>query len=91
MEASFPTGRINHSVAYSDGGANTNQAESHFSRLRRMIDGQHHHVTARYLHQYAHEAAWKEDHRRLPNGALADRTLKLALGRPVSRQWAGYW
>jgi len=65
------------------------QAESYFSRLRRMVGGQHHHVSARYLHQYAHEAAWKEDHRRLSNGALADRTLKLALAHPVSRDWKG--
>jgi len=67
------------------------QVESYFSRLRRMVGGQHHHVSARYLHQYAHEAAWKEDHRRLSNGALADRTLKLALAHPVSRDWKGYW
>ena len=33
-----------------------------------MVDGQHHHVSARYLYQYAAEAAWKEDNRRLPNG-----------------------
>jgi len=91
LEVTYPTGRINHSVAYSDGGANTNLAESYFSRLRRMVDGQHHRVSARYLHQYAHEAAWKEDHRRLPNGALADRALRLAMVSPVSRQWAGYW
>src|SRR5215204_3194860 len=31
--------------------------------------GQHHHVSARYLAQYAQEAAWKEDHRR---GVLSD-------------------
>ncbi len=65
------TGRINHSEAYSQDGANTNQVESYFSRLRRMVDGQHHRVSAKYLAQYAHEAAWKEDHRRLSNGSLA--------------------
>ena len=70
LHASFPVvGRINHTEAYSTEEANTNQAESYFSRLRRMVDGQHHHVSARYLYQYAAEAAWKEDHRRLPNGA----------------------
>lgn len=45
----------------SDGGAITNLAESYFSRLSRMVDGQHHRVSARYLHQCAHETAWKED------------------------------
>lgn len=92
LHALFPhVGRINHSEAYSADGANTNQAESYFSRLRRMVDGQHHHVSARYLAQYAHEAAWKEDHRREPNGALFGRALGLALNHPVSRQWKGYW
>lgn len=91
LHGHYETHRINHSVAYSLDGACTNQAESYFARLRRMVDGQHHHVSARYLHQYAHEAAWKEDHRRLSNGALADRTLRLALAHPISRDWKGYW
>ncbi len=91
LEMIFPTGRINHSVAYSAGGANTNQAESFFSRLRRMVDGQHHHVSARYLHQYAAHAAWVEDHSRLDNGALAHRVVGLAMAHPVSRNWKGYW
>ena len=87
----WTVGRINHSEAYSQDGANTNQVESYFSRLRRMVDGQHHRVCAKYLYQYANEAAWKEDHRRLSNGTAAHRTLGLALHHPVSRNWAGYW
>lgn len=87
----WQTLRINHSEAYSFRGVSTNQVESYFSRLRRMVDGQHHRVSAKYLYQYANEAAWKEDHRRLSNGAAAHRTLGLALASPVSRQWAGYW
>ncbi len=92
LHDAFPiVGRINHSEAYSTPEANTNQAESYFSRLRRMVDGQHHHVSARYLYQYAAEAAWKEDNRRLSNGDAFRRTARLALGSPVSRQWKGYW
>ncbi len=88
----FPNaGRINHSEAYSADGANTNQAESYFSRLRRMIAGQHHFVSARYLYQYANEAAWKEDHRRDANGTAFARTLRLALGSAVSATFKGYW
>jgi transposase-like protein len=87
----WTVGRINHSEAYSQAGANTNQVESYFSRLRRMVVGQHHRVSAKYLYQYANEAAWKEDHRRLSNGVAFARTLGLALTSPVSRQWAGYW
>ena len=83
--------RINHSEAYSHEEACTNQVESYFSRLRRMIRGQHHHVSPRYLYQYANEAAWKEDHRRESNGNLAQRIVSLGLAAPVSRDWAGYW
>jgi hypothetical protein len=69
----------------------TNNVESYFSRLRRMVQGQHHFVSARHLHQYANEAAWKEDNRRLDNGSLAYRALGLALNHQPSRYFAGYW
>lgn len=67
------------------------QAESFIARLRRMVSGQHHFVTARYLHQYAAEAAWKEDHRRMPNGMAFAQTVRLTMVSPVSRAWKGYW
>lgn len=91
LHAKYATHRINHQEAYSLNGACTNQAESFLARLRRMVNGQHHHVGPQYLHSYAAMAAWKEDHRRLDNGALARRTVSLAMASPVSRQWAGYW
>jgi transposase-like protein len=91
LHASFDTARINHSVAYSLDGIHTNHVESYFSRLRRMIEGQHHHVSVQHLHQYANEAAWKEDHRELDNGAIAHRALGLALSHSRSRYFAGYW
>ena len=87
----FDTRRINHSEAYSFGGVCTNQVESYFSRLRRMVGGQHHHVSPRYLSAYAHHAAWLEDHRRLDNGKLAHRVVGLGLASKPSRDWAGYW
>ena len=91
LDAFFPVKRINHSEAYSLNGVCTNQAESFFSRLRRMVGGQHHHVSPQYLHQYAAHAAWLEDHRRESNGALANRIVWNAMAAPVSRQWKGYW
>jgi hypothetical protein len=54
--------------------------------------GQHHGVSLRYLYQYAQyagEAGWKEDHRRLDNGRAFNPTLELALHHPVSRAWKG--
>ncbi|WP_046862111.1 IS1595 family transposase [Microvirga massiliensis] len=91
LHAFFPMGRINHSLSYVEGNDHTNWVESYFSRLRRMVSGQHHHVSPRYLYQYANEAAWKEDHRRLPNGSAFTRTLVLALASPISRTFKGYW
>lgn len=87
----FPTLRINHSEAYSLNGVCTNQAESFFSRLRKMVEGQHHHVSPRHLHAYAKHAAWLEDHRMESNGAVTHKAVGLAMAHPVSRTWKGYW
>ena len=83
--------RINHSVAFSKDGVCTNQAKSYFSRLRRAELGQHHHISGKYLLAYAVEMAWREDSRRMPNGALHQAATGAALAYPVSRKWAGYW
>lgn len=91
LHAYFDAHRVNHSEAYSLNGICTNQAESYFSRLRRMVGGQHHHVSAQHLHAYAAHAAWLEDHRRMDNGALTNRATRLALLHPVSRDFKGRW
>lgn len=91
VEALYATNRINHSEAFSANGACTNQAESYFSRLRRAVLGQHHHVSHQYLYQYANEMAWREDNRRADNKAQHVAVLGSALASPVSRQWKGYW
>ncbi|MEO6716667.1 MAG: IS1595 family transposase [Novosphingobium sp.] len=83
--------RINHSESYSDGIACTNQAESFFSRLRRMEVGTHHHIAGPYLASYAGEASWREDNRRVDNGGLAMMVAAEAMASRVSRQWKGYW
>ena len=64
LHAKYATKRINHSEAYSLNGACTNQAESFLARLRRMVMGQHHHVSPQYLYQFANEAAWPDLGRR---------------------------
>lgn len=91
LEPSFAMLRINHSDAYNWNGAHTNQAESYFSRLRRMVGGQHHWVDGRHLGAYAAHAAWLEDHRDWSNGTLAGQLIAKALAVPVSRSWKGYW
>ena len=63
----------------------------YFAHLRRMIGGQHHHVSPRYLYQYANHAVWLEDDRREPKGALAFGLAGLAMASKISRSWKGYW
>lgn len=91
LHAGWSVDRVNHSEVYSDHGKHTNWAESYFSRLRRMVAGQHHHVSPAYLYQYANQAAWLEDNRHKSNGTLAFGLVANALQSPVSRAWKGYW
>ena len=91
LHARFAAKRVNHSIAFKDEDACTNQAESYFSRLRRAEIGTHHHISGRYLHSYANEMAWREDYRREPNGTQFLIATNTALAHPVSREWKGYW
>lgn len=91
LHAGWMTWRINHSVAFSDEGACTNQAESFFSRLRRMEVGTHHHIAGKYLNAYAGEAAFREDNRRESNGDQMMMVASAAMQGHQSRSWAGYW
>jgi len=91
LHAKFEAHRINHTFAFSDDGACTNQAESYFARLRRAEYGQHHHISGAYLKFYAGEMAWREDMRRETNGHQFERCTADALTHPKSRNWCGYW
>jgi len=91
LHMGYHVDRVNHSEIYSDHGKHTNMVESFFSRLRNMIEGQHHGVSPKYLHQYANHAAWLEDNRRTDNGTLAKVVVSNAMVSPVSRDWKGYW
>lgn len=91
LHAKFDTRRINHSVEYSNGYACTNQAESFFSRLRRMEVGTHHHIAGPYLASYAAESSWREDNRRVANGEQTALVGMAAMASRVSRRWSGYW
>ena len=91
LHARYEMRRIDHQAAYSIDGTHTNNAESYFSRLRRGEAGHHHHISGPYLLRFAQEAAWREDHRRVPNGEQVSRVAKLALGRKKSVDFNGYW
>ena len=92
LHARYELHRINHQEAYAlPGGVWTNAAEGYFSRLRRGEIGHHHHVAGPYLLRFAQEAAFREDHRRDPNGAQVDRVVRLAMRNKPSIDFAGYW
>ncbi len=91
LASKYEMKRINHQEAYSDGEACTNWAESYFSRLRRGEMGHFHHVSGPYLLRYAQESAWREDARRVDNGAQVRRVTELALKRGPSIDFGGYY
>lgn len=89
--ASYDMLRVNHSVEFkSEDSGCVNQAESYFSRLRRSEYGVHHRISGKHLHQYANEMAWREDHRRQPNGTHWRLIAGAALRHPKSEIWRAY-
>lgn len=91
LAAWYDINRVNHSVEYSgENGENTNQAESYFSRFRRMQWGQLHRLTVKYLSLYANEIAWREDSRRMSNGSIFRDILGKAFRIALPERWSNY-
>lgn len=87
----FDTKRINHSLHFSHEGACTNMAESFFSRMRCAERGVHRHISGAHIHRYAVELGWREQYRRVSNGAQLNLMLA-AIGRAKpSGSMIGYW
>lgn len=92
LNAHYPMRRVNHQQAYrADDGTTNNQAESYFSRFRRMEIGQTHKFGLRYLANYANEAAYREDTRRQSNGDIFRDILAKCTRTSTHRDWCGYW
>jgi len=92
LNAFYPTERVNHSKEYVGiNGESTNQAESFFSRFRRMQIGQMHSFGNLYLNRYANEAAYREDTRRRSNGDIFTDIVSRCAKSAVSRHFCGYW
>ena len=91
LHGRFVMKRINHQEAYSLKDACTNDAESFFARMRRAEIGHHHHIAGPYLIRFAQEMAWREDHRKDPNGFQVDRVVTLAMRNAPSIDFCGYW
>jgi hypothetical protein len=89
--ARYDHATVNHEVEFStDDGVSNNQAESFFSRMRRMAIGQVHRITPKYMLDYVTEIAWREDQRRTRTSEQV-RQLLAKSTRSMSRWWRGYW
>ena len=82
---------VNHSIEFStDEGVNNNHAESYFSRMRRMVFGQVHRVTPKYMLDYVTEVAWREDWRRIQTSEQVRCLIRMST-YSASQWWRGYW
>lgn len=92
LHAKFDMKRVNHQERYKgDNGECTNQAESYFSRFRRMQKGQVHRMGNQNLNAYANECGYREDTRRWSTGAIFADIAGRCATKPTSRNWCGYW
>lgn len=81
-----------HSKAYvGENGESSNQAESFFSRFRRLQYGQCHKITVKYLLNYSLEIAYREDNRRRSNGSIMVDLVSKAMNTSNYNPWVGYW
>jgi hypothetical protein len=92
LEAWYESIKGDHSIAYvGDNGESSNQAESFFSRFRRLQYGQCHKIGNLYLSNYANEIAYREDNRRVSNGAMMFDIARKSINTPTHNEWTGYW
>ena len=92
LASRHPVRQVNHQEEYSaDDGTNENQAESYFSRMRRLMIGQIHKCNPKYLIFYGQEIAWREDTRRQSCSSLFEDLMKRCLSIRPSKMWGNYW
>jgi transposase-like protein len=83
---------VDHGVEFSnERGANTNQAESYFTRARRMVLGQIHRLHPKFMMDYMNEVAWREDFRRRKPSERAAHLVSCALQLAPSDWWCRYF
>lgn len=83
---------VNHKKEFSTKeGVSNNHAESYHSRMRRMVIGQAHRVTPKFMLDYVNEVAWREDVRRLTCKQQVLNLLSKVVKAPISPWYAGYY
>lgn len=92
LEAWYESIQGNHSIAYvGENGECSNQAESFFSRFRKLQYGQCHKISVKYLASYANEIAYREDNRRVSNKTMMLDIASKSINTPTHNEWVGYW
>ncbi len=92
LEAWYKSIKGDHSIAYvGEDGESSNQAESFFSRFRRLQYGQCHKLGLLYLSNYVNEIAYREDNRRVSNKTMMLDIAKKAINTLTHNEWTGYW
>ena len=83
--------QVNHSeTLVGPNGEHVNNSEGFTARQDRSDKGIYLNLEPKYLADYAAETAFREDHRRLPPGEVADRVLHYALNVGLSQDWRGF-
>lgn len=83
--------QVNHSEALVGAdGEHNNNSESYGSRLDRAEKGVYLNIEPKYLHDYAVEAGFREDHNRMAPGAASKRFFHFALSVGLSHDFRGY-
>ena len=82
---------VNHSESLiGPDGEHNNNAESFSARQDRAEKGVYLNIEPKYLHDYAVETAFREDHRRKAPGAASDLAMYHALNVGHSHHWRGF-
>ncbi|MFC3071205.1 IS1595 family transposase [Phenylobacterium soli] len=89
LHAFFDVKTVNHSKEYVSQEANTNQAESFFSEMRRSQIGVYHKVAGPYFSRYGDELAWRHNHRLCSDKARWESMCRAVIRRAPS-EWVGY-
>ncbi len=87
LAAEYDLRTVNHTqFGFVSAEANTNLAESFWSRARRSQYGIHHRISGRNVNAYLQEMTWRENNRRVSNGEQFNQILTAVTHLPVSRE-----